>query len=91
MKVKNVTKAAIVIDGQHVIAPLADFEIDDNHKGVLELIESGHFEVVEAAKLTKDPQTVEEIKAQLTELGIEFADNAKKADLLELLKTAKGD
>ena len=36
-------------------------------------------------KETKKEMTIAEIKATLTELGIEYDENAKKADLLTLL------
>lgn len=39
---------------------------------------------VEVKEVSKEP-TVAELKAQLTELGIEFNANATKKDLLELL------
>ena len=42
-------------------------------------------ELEELKKAKTKEATVEEIKLKLTELGIEFSDNAKKKDLIALL------
>ncbi|MGV3011526.1 HeH/LEM domain-containing protein [Streptococcus thoraltensis] len=38
-----------------------------------------------------EPDTIPELKSALTELGIEFGDKAKKAELLALYNANKGD
>ena len=90
MLIKNIKPAVVVLNGMTVLAPMQEAEVADNDAGVLSLVESGHLEVLEQPKSEPSKQedvtkmTVEQLRQYLTEKGVEFASDAKKADLLAL-------
>lgn len=93
--VKNVSTHVVSIRGTTIIPPLGSADIDLKTPGVSALLKRGVLEEVPDAPLQEhggegdgSPATVAELKAALTELGIDFPDNAKKADLQALFDAA---
>lgn len=93
--VENVSTHVVSIRGTTIIPPLGKADIDLKTPGVPALIKRGVLKEVPDAPAQEQggegdgsPATVAELKAALTEKGIAFPDNAKKAELQALFDAA---
>lgn len=97
--VKNVSTHVVSIRGTTIIPPLGSADIDLKTPGVPALLKRGVLEAVPDAPSDGEgeggsgegdgvPGTVAELKAALTELGIDFPEHAKKAELQALFDQA---
>lgn len=93
VKVKNTAAFVVTVYGTQVIAPLAQAEVDEKHRGVATLIKRGVLEVVSTRQADTaegdgpgDPATMKaaQLKAELDKLNVQYAGNASTEVLREL-------